>query len=342
MKQVTLLGVGQIGASIGLGLKVEHGKKYRVVGYDPDQDVHQRAEKIGAVDSAIWNLDTAVRDADVVIISLPVNRAYEIMENIAPYLRDDVTVTDTCSTKRSILHWAADILPSHASFVGGHPLVKADATGRDEPSPYLFTQAPYAIIPHPRSRQSAIRDVQEICNDLGARPLFMDPDEHDSFSAAVAGVPAFVAAAALNAAADSPSWHEISKFVGKDFVSMSQPMANDPAWINGMASTNRDMLIYWIDQINLKLSNIKRMLESEEDVGDPEGELADILVNAWENRLRLDLGIQPAPPTSMQSPERMPSSGEATASMLMGGFIMKAFRGNKDKDDPTKYDRRKL
>ena len=137
----------------------------------------------------------------------------------------------------------------------------------------------------------------------------MDPDEHDSFSAAVAGVPAFVAAAALNAAADSPSWHEISKFVGKDFVSMSQPMANDPAWVNGMASTNRDMLIYWIDQINLKLSNIKRMLESEEDVADPEGELADILVNAWENRLRLDLGIQPSPPTTMQAPERCPAVG---------------------------------
>ena len=342
MKQVTLIGVGQIGASIGLGLKVEHAKKYRVVGYDPDQDIHARAEKIGAVDSAEWNLDVAVRDADVVIISLPVTRAYELLDNISPYLKDGVTVTDTCTTKRSILRWSEDLLPSGASFVGGHPLVKADATGRDEPSPYLFTQAPYAIIPHPRSRPSAVRDVQEICNDLGARALFMDPDEHDSFSAAVAGAPAFVAAAALNAAAESPSWHEISKFVGKDFVSMSQPMANDPAWVNGMASTNRDMLIYWIEQVNSKLSDIKRLLESEEDVGDPDGPLADMLVNAWENRLRLDLGIQPSPPTSMQQAEQLPSSGEATASMLMGGFIMRAFRGSKDKDDPTKYDRRKL
>ena len=181
MKQVTLIGVGQIGASIGLGLKSAHGKKYRVIGYDPDQDIHARAEKIGAVDSAEWNLDVAVRDADVVVISVPVTRAYEMLETIAPYVNDHVTITDTCSTKRSILRWAQDLLPQHASFVGGHPLVKADATGRDEPSPYLFTHAPYAIIPHPRSRSSAVRDVQEICNDLGARPLFMDPDEHDSF-----------------------------------------------------------------------------------------------------------------------------------------------------------------
>ncbi len=342
MKQITLIGVGQIGASIGLGLRAEHAKKYRVIGYDPDQELHTRAEKIGAVDNAEWNLDIAVREADVVVISLPVTRSYDILQTIAPYLNDNATVTDTCSTKRSILRWAEDLLPGHASFVGGHPLVKADATGRDEPSPYLFTQAPYAIIPHPRSRPSAIRDVQAICSDLGARPLFMDPDEHDSFSAAVEGVPAFIAAAALNAASDSPSWHEISKFVGKDFVSISQPMANDPAWINGMASTNRDMLIHWIDQINLQLSTIKRTLENDEEISDPEGPLADLLVNAWENRLRLDLGIQPSPPTSQPPPEKLPSSGEATASMLMGGFIMRAFRGSRDKDDPTKYDRRKL
>ena len=119
-------------------------------------------------------------------------------------------------------------------------------------------------------------------------------------------------------------------------------MANDPAWVNGMASTNRDMLIYWLDQINLKIAGIRRVLENDEEVDNPDGPLADMLVNAWENRLRLDLGIQPSPPTSQQETERLPSSGEATASMLMGGFIMKAFRGSKDKDDPTKYDRRKL
>ena len=168
------------------------------------------------------------------------------------------------------------------------------------------------------SRPSAVRDVQGICTDLGARPLFMDAEEHDSFAAAVEGIPAFVAAAALNAAADSPSWHEISKFVGKDFVSISQPMANDPAWVNGMASTNRDMLIYWLDQINLKIAGIKRVLENDEEVEDPNGPLADMLVNAWENRLRLDLGIQPAPPTSHQEAERLPSSGEATASNADG------------------------
>ena len=119
-------------------------------------------------------------------------------------------------------------------------------------------------------------------------------------------------------------------------------MANDPAWVNGMASTNRDMLIYWVEQIQRQLGGIKALLENDEDIANPEGPLADILVNAWENRLRLDLGIQPPPPTQRTDTERLPSSGEATASMLMGGFVMKMFRGRREKDDPTKYDRRKL
>ncbi len=342
MKNVTLIGTGQIGASIGLALKVEHPNKYRVVGYDPDQDTHARAEKIKAVDSAEWNLDVAVRDADIVVISLPVLRTYDILETIAPYLKDGTTVTDTCNTKRSILRWAEELLPSNVSFVGGHPLVKGDANSRDEPSPFLFAQSPYAIVPHPSSRQSAIRDVQEMCQDLGASALFMDADEHDSFSAAVEGAPLLVAASALNAAADSPSWHEISKFVGKNFVAMSAPMATDPAWVNGMASTNRDMLIHWIDQISHQLADVKHILENDIEVADPDGPLADKLVNAWENRLRLDLGITPTPPTQAQRAEPLPSSGEATASMLMGGFIYRVFRGNRDKDDPTKYDRRKM
>ena len=102
MKQVTLLGVSQIGASIGLGLRAEHARKYRVVGYDPDQDIHAQAEKIGAVDSAEWNLDTAVRDADVVIISLTGDASLrDFGEHRAVRLRQ-------CHDHRHVQHQAFD------------------------------------------------------------------------------------------------------------------------------------------------------------------------------------------------------------------------------------------
>jgi iron(III) transport system substrate-binding protein len=115
--------------------------------------------------------------------------------------------------------------------------------------------------------------------------------------------------------------------------------------VSGIDSLRTDIPKDTVASSNLRVEgypNLKPILENDTEVSDPEGPLADLLVNAWENRLRLDLGIQPAPPTSLQAPENLPSSGEATASMLMGGFIMRAFRGSREKKDPTKYDRRKL
>ncbi len=340
--QVTIVGINQVGASIGMCLRLNHRAKYNVVGYDPDSNVHSQAEKSGGVDKAEWNLDVAVREADLVIINTPVNAAYGMLENLAPYLKQGATVTDTCDTKRSILHWADQILPEHASFVGGNPLAKVSASGNGEPSPHLFAQAPYAIVPSPHSAPESVRLVQQLCNDLGSRPLFMDAEEHDSYSAAAVGMPALVAAAALNAVSGSPSWHEISKFVANEFASISEPMSNDPSWTNGMASTNRDMLLHWLSAIEAEIAKIRVAVSDEENVGTAEGPLADMLVNAWENRLRLELGITPDPPTGSSASDPMPSSGETMMSMLFGGFIYRAFRNPRRKDDPTKYDRRKL
>lgn len=340
--QATIIGLNQIGTSIGMCLRVNHRSQYHVVGYESDSKLHGQAENSGGVDKAEWNLDVAVREADIVVVNVPVNAAYGVLENISPYLKEGATVTDTCDTKRSILHWADQLLPDHASFVGGNPLVKTNASGTGDPSPHLFAQSPYAIVPSPTSAPASVGAVQSLCQDLGARPLFMDPAEHDSFTAAMVGIPALASAAAINSVAASPSWHEISKFIGSEFVSISEPMSRDPSWTNGMASTNRDMLLHWLGNLQTEVAKIKAAIEDESSVGTPEGPLADMLVNAWENRLRLELGITPKPPTSMSEAEPVPSSGETMMSMMFGGLFYRVFNRNKRSDDPTKYDRNKL
>ena len=340
--QVTIIGINQIGASIGMCLRLNHRSRYHVVGYEPDSKLHAQAEKMGGVDKAEWNLDVAVREADLVVINSPVTEAYRILQDISPYLKQGATVTDTSDTKRSILHWADQLMPDEASFVGGNPLVKVSAYGRGDPSPHLFAQAPYAIVPAPHSAPSSVRTVQQLAEDLGAKPLFMDPDEHDSYTAAAVGMPALLSAAALNAVAESPSWHEISKFVSSEFVAISEPMSNDPSWANGMASTNRDMLLHWLSTVETEVAKLRNAIADEDNVGRPDGPLADMLVNAWENRIRLELGITPKPPTGSGESEPMPSSGETMMSMLFGGFIYRVFRNPRRRDDPTKYDRSKL
>lgn len=340
---ITLIGINQVGASMGICLRTTQRQKYQVTGYEPETTRHNQAERLGAVDKAEWNLDVAVRQADLIVINTPATEAYRMLENIAPYVKPGATVTDTCDTKRSILHWAEQLLPEHAGFVGGHPVVRTSRVDDEPLSPYLFAQAPYAIVASPHAPAASVKAVQTLAQDVGATPLFIDAVEHDSYTAAAVGMPALLAAAGLNAVSDSPSWHEISKFVSNEFVSMSEPMSNDPSWANGMATTNRDMLMHWLTAVEEKLATLKSAISDETQVGNADSKLADMLVNAWENRLRLELGVTPKRPTGKQSEaEPTLSSGETMMSMLFGGFIYRIFRPSRRKEDPTKYDRTKL
>lgn len=53
--QITIVGLGQIGASVGLALK-EHTELVTRIGHDRRFDIAKQAEKLGAVDKIIPNL----------------------------------------------------------------------------------------------------------------------------------------------------------------------------------------------------------------------------------------------------------------------------------------------
>ena len=92
--QLTIIGLGQIGASIGLAL-AEKGELLQRVGHDRERRIANYAEKIGAVDRIENNLPRAVQNADLVVLSLPVDQIRETMEFIAEVLQEDCVVMDT-------------------------------------------------------------------------------------------------------------------------------------------------------------------------------------------------------------------------------------------------------
>src|SRR5215213_6142092 len=102
MQRVLIVGLGLIGGSIGLALrrwseehKVDNRKPLEVVGFDPNLDHQRAAEKLGAVDRGAWDLAKAAREADVVVLAMPVAAMGEAMADLAPHLQPGAVVTDT-------------------------------------------------------------------------------------------------------------------------------------------------------------------------------------------------------------------------------------------------------
>lgn len=338
MQQITIIGLGLMGSSLGMALRAAYVGKVEITGYDADPKTHNEAKKIGAVDKAEWNLDDAVRGADTVILCVPASAVKDIMVAIGPHLKDDAVVTDTTATKRQVLQWADEILPARVGFVGGNPLVGGGLSGNKAASPAIFQGAKYAIVASPRAPQPAVSAVVRMVEDIGAKAFFLDKDEHDSFIAAMTGLPAVVAASLMLAAAKSPSWREISHFVGPEFKDMTRLADMDPAVTYGMVRTNADMMAHWLDEMIAQLQQAKGMV-TDPDVDGAGGPLMNALIAAWEAHGRMEAGIN----QSDTLREALPTASEGMMQVFFGSAMSRAFRLDKSKKkDPHAYDRRRL
>ncbi len=124
--QISIIGLGLIGASAGLALR-RHADKVTVVGHDRDTGVAGRAKSAGAVERTEWNLINAASQADRILLALPANEIRETLKVIAGDLRAGCLILDTADVKAPVLQWAAELLPAEVGFVGGHPIVLTES-----------------------------------------------------------------------------------------------------------------------------------------------------------------------------------------------------------------------
>jgi prephenate dehydrogenase len=170
---VAIVGTGVIGTSLGLALK-QRGDEFRVLAHDKELGQAKEAVKMGAFDKAEWNLINASEPADLILLALPLSAIRPTLEAIAPYLKQDVVISDTCNNKEAVLVWANELLPDHAHFVGGNPIVQPGGTGYKHARADLFQNRLYCLTPAPAAHEGAVQLMVGLVALLGAEPFFLD------------------------------------------------------------------------------------------------------------------------------------------------------------------------
>ena len=330
MTQVTIIGLGLIGSSIGMAIRSAR-KNVKVVGFDHNSGVQSRAKKIGAIDDTEWRLNKAIEDADLVVLAVPVLEIPILMDNMAGWLKPGTAVTDTASTKTRVMEWAAEKMPDSVGFVGGHPLAGGGLSGQDAAHPDMFAGVSYPLMPAIRATEKCVKTVVEFVELLGATPRFVDVAEHDSYIAAVSNGPLLMSSALVLTAAKSPAWGEISKFASAEFGDLSRLAGMLPETTHGICKTNPDMMLHWLDTYLAELTELRHALAEVNDEGE-DGRLKPLLTEAYEQRLRWTAGV--SPDTEMPGDETGTMT-ETLGTMFLGGGIMGRIRGGRSdgKDD---------
>ena len=202
--QITIVGLGLIGTSLGLALKREE-RNFVIVGHDKDGGAIERAKQAGAIDRSHWNLISACEAADLIVLAIPTAGIGPTLKALRQDLKSGCLILDTAQIKGPVLQ-AAQVLPDTVHFVGSNPvLVGSSRPVIDSPSADLFQNATWALCPTPTTAPDAIRVAADLVTLVGAQPLFLDPAEHDGLMAAVDGMPTVLAAALATAVGNNQS-----------------------------------------------------------------------------------------------------------------------------------------
>ncbi len=266
MTQITILGTGLIGSSIGLRLKQE--SEFEVVGFDRYSDIAKRALQVGAIDRVEPSVRQAVRDADMIILAAPVLGIRVLLEELAGQVGPNTVITDTGSTKAEVMKWAQQYLPNHRGWVGGHPMAGKTQVGPASADAALFEGARWVIVPAVQSAPHAIESVQNLVATMGATPMLMDADEHDAYAAAVSHMPMLAAMAMFSMERASEAWPELSLLAAGGFKDMTRLSETDAGMAFDIAMTNRDHMVHWLNRYIGALMEIRDRLddlEGEED-----------------------------------------------------------------------------
>ena len=325
IKQITIIGLGYIGTSIALGLRTKYSNNIKIIGYDSNQDVQRKTKKSGLVDETPWNLPNSVKNSEIVVIATPPNSVKEIFSVISGNLSENSVVTDTSVTKRKILQWADEYIPK--KFIGGNPLVGGLEGNNIDPSGYIFSDSKWALLPAKNTPENKVNKIVNFIQDLGAKPFFIDPLEHDSYTVATSVLPFIFSTTLMNIVSESPSWHEMSQFAGKEFNNVTSPSKNLPDISYGSIETTNEILIDWIQRSIQHLDLLKKELEN---INLSDNNLLDLVNNSWEERIRLDAGLANRRKTDEERP-KIPSSSEGMMSLFFGSRFARVLSGNDKK-----------
>ena len=274
-ERVAGVGLGLIGGSIALAVR-RAWPSVVVTGVDSGE-VIDRARSLGAVDAASTDL-VIVSEASLVVLAAPVRQNIGRLLELPRLVRPSAVVTDVGSTKRAIVE-AARHVGGEVTFVGGHPLAGATASGIEHASADLFSGRRWLFTPEADSPPDALERLRVFVSMMGAEPCWMDAAEHDHLMAYLSHLPQLAASALMQVAGDE---------VGAAGLEFAGPGLTDTTRLAGSPSGIwADICLTNADYLQAALGRLADVLDSlRARVGDRDA-LEGILgpARAWREQL---------------------------------------------------------
>lgn len=263
-KKVAIIGVGLIGGSLALVLKRE-GIASNIVGIGRGLPNLEAAKRLGMIDSFTRDIAEGVRDADLVVVAVPVLKIAGTIRQAAPYLKPGCIVTDAGSVKGAILTEVDPLMPEGVHFVGGHPIAGTENSGAEAAFPELYIGRKCILTPTARTDAGALEKVRFIWEAAGAEVVIMDSLAHDVILAAVSHLPHMIAYTLVNTVGDmEDAGVDALGYSAGGFKDFTRIASSSPEMWADICSMNKVQLLKTIDGFSKRLERLRELIEKQD------------------------------------------------------------------------------
>jgi prephenate dehydrogenase len=262
---ISIIGCGLIGGSIALALKRRKcGCKVTCIDL-PDRLPAIQDAGVAERVATLEDLGTLLPDSSIVILATPVQTILDTIDLIRPFLKENTIVTDVGSTKKLIMDNARTLLPPGVHFIGGHPMAGSERSGVEASDPLLFNDRVYVLCPYPDTPPDALLVLMDLVEKLHARPVTIDPEEHDRIMAMISHLPHIISVALMNAALAGDAEHAmLEKMAGRGFLDMTRLSASDYGIWRGILETNSEAIAKALGRFKESLSFVCNSISKDE------------------------------------------------------------------------------
>lgn len=258
-EKVAILGLGLIGSSLCHTMR-QHGLANHISGYAKSAETRMVAREIGLVDSVCESAGEAVRDADLVIMCVPVGACGPLVQDIQNDLKAGAILTDVGSVKGAIVRACGPFIPKSVHFIPGHPIAGTEQSGPRSGFASLFEGRWCILTPAADADAAMVAKLEAFWLACGSNVEIMDAEHHDLVLAITSHLPHLIAYTTVATAADleTVTDSEVIKYSASGFRDFTRIAASDPTMWRDIFLNNKDAVLEMLGRFSEELSVLQR------------------------------------------------------------------------------------
>ena len=264
LSKVTIIGVGLIGGSFAKGLK-EAGLARTVFGFGHNESTLKKAVALGVVDAYSTDIAEAVKDSDLIMLSVPLGVMKSVLQQMKPYLKKSAIITDAGSAKSSVIAAVQSVFGAvPANFVPGHPIAGKEKSGVEAADASLFVAHRVILTPSDTTDIHAIKQVTRLWQALGANVESMSAQHHDDIFAATSHLPHLLAFSLVDMLNEHKELGNVFPYTAGGFRDFTRIASSDAVMWRDISIENSTAIVKWLKEYQTAIVELTTLVEKQD------------------------------------------------------------------------------